>query len=60
MCFLNLSTGACTPMYWRLPGDSTLESQQVAVFKNYAKFAILLCAFVCDVIMLPDVHNTHT
>jgi len=57
MCFLNLCTGACTPVYLRLPGDANLAPQHVAVFKTYAEFAILLCAFVCDVIILPDVHT---
>ena len=59
MCFLNLSRDACTPVYLRLPGDGTLAPQHVAVFKTYAQFAILLCAFVCDVIILLDVHTKH-
>jgi hypothetical protein len=52
--------------YWRLyssvcenPGNGTLAPQHVAVFKTYAQFAILLCALVCEVIILPDVHNKH-
>jgi len=59
MYFLNLSTGACAPVYWRLPGDGTFEPQQVAFFKTYAEFAILLLAFMCDVIILLDVHTKH-
>jgi hypothetical protein len=58
-CLLNLSTGACTPMYMRLAGNGTLAPQHVAVSKIYAKFAILLCALVCEVIILPDIHNKH-
>jgi len=50
MCFLNLCTGACAPVYLRLPGDGNLALQHVAVFKTYTQFAILLCEFVCDVI----------
>jgi hypothetical protein len=59
MCFLNLSTGACTPVYLRLPRDGILAPQQVTVSKTYAQFAFLLCAFVCDVIIMPDVHTKH-
>jgi hypothetical protein len=59
MRFPNLSTGACTPVYLRHPGDGTLATQQVAVFKSYAQFAILLCALVCDVIIMPEVHTKH-
>jgi hypothetical protein len=52
--------------YWHLyssvcdtPWKGTLAPQHVAVFKTYAQFAILLCALVCEVIILPDVHNKH-
>jgi len=56
--FLDLCTGACTPVYLRLLGDGTL-AKHIAVFKTYAQFAVLLCALVCDVIILPDVHTKH-
>jgi hypothetical protein len=59
MCFLNLSTGACTLMYWRLPGNGTLEPQHVAVFKTYAQSAILLGTLVCDVVIMPEVQTKH-
>ena len=59
MCFLNLCIGACTPVYLRLPGDGNLAPKHVAVFKTYAQFAILLYAFVCYVIISPDVHTKH-
>jgi hypothetical protein len=59
ICFLNLCIGACTPVYFRIPGDGSLVPQHVAVFKTYAQFAILLHAFVCYVIILPDVHTKH-
>jgi len=58
MCFLDLCTGACTPVYLRLPKNGTL-AQHIPVFKTYVQFAILLRAFVCDVIILPDVHTKH-
>jgi hypothetical protein len=58
MCFLNLCMSACTSVYLRLPGDGIL-AQHIAVFKSYAQFAILLCAFVCDVIILPEFHTKH-
>jgi len=58
MCFPDLCTGACTPVYLRLPGDGTL-AQHIAVFKTYAQFAVVLCALVCYVIILPDVHTKH-
>jgi len=57
MCLLHLSIGACTPMYMRLAGNGTLAPKHVKVSKIYAKFAILLCALVCEVIILPDIHN---
>jgi hypothetical protein len=59
MCLLHLSTGACTPMYMRITGNGNLAPQHVAVFKTYAKFAIILCALVCDLIILPAVHKKH-
>jgi len=29
MCFMNLSTGACTPMYLRLPANGILAPQHL-------------------------------